>query len=120
MEVKNRRFMICGMARSGIAAAKLLLDLGAVVTISDLKEEEKFGRDLDDLRRKNCVFALGCAPDAYIEKQDIMVISPGIAFAKPFVQKAVAAANACAADTFVDICACVYPAFVLPYIIFVV
>ena len=91
MEVRNRSFMICGMARSGIAAAKLLLQLGAVVTISDLKEEEKFGADLDGLRKKNCIFALGCAPDAYIEKQDVMVISPGIAFAKPFVQKAIAA-----------------------------
>ena len=91
MEVRNKRFMICGMARSGIAAAKLLLSMGAVVTINDLKEEEKFGADLDELRVENCVFALGCAPDAYIEKQDVMVISPGIAFAKPFVQKAVAA-----------------------------
>ena len=50
MEIQNKRIMICGMARSGIAAAKLLLDLGAVVTISDLKEEEKFGSDLDCLR----------------------------------------------------------------------
>ncbi len=88
MEIQNKRFMICGMARSGIAAAKLLLDLGAVVTISDLKEEEKFGGDLDCLRTEKCIFALGCAPDAYIDKQDVMVISPGIAFAKPFVQKA--------------------------------
>ena len=91
MEVRNKRFMICGMARSGIAAAKLLLSMGAVVTINDLKEEEKFGADLDELRVDNCVFALGCAPDEYIDKQDVMVISPGIAFAKPFVQKAVAA-----------------------------
>ena len=88
MEIRNRRIMICGMARSGIAAAKLLLDLGAVVTISDLKEEAKFGSDLDCLRTENCIFALGCPPDAYIEKQDVMVISPGIAYAKPFVQKA--------------------------------
>ena len=88
MEIQNKRIMICGMARSGIAAAKLLLDLGAVVTISDLKEEEKFGSDLDCLRTEKCIFALGCAPDAYIDKQDVMVISPGIAVAKPFVQKA--------------------------------
>ncbi len=88
MEVRNRRFMICGMARSGIAAAKLLLSLGAVVTINDLKEEETFGSDLDALRGENCVFALGCPPDAYLAAQDVLVISPGIAFARPFVQKA--------------------------------
>ena len=91
MEIRNRRIMICGMARSGIAAAKLLLDLGAIVTISDLKEEAMFGSDIDCLRTENCIFALGCAPDAYIDKQDLMVISPGIAYAKPFVKKALAA-----------------------------
>ncbi len=88
MEIKGKKFIICGMARSGIAAAKLLLDLGATVTISDLKEEAKFGADLDCLRTDNCVFALGCPPDAYIPGQDVMVISPGIALAKQFVQKA--------------------------------
>lgn len=89
MEMKNRRVMICGMARSGIAAAKLLLSLGAVVTINDLKEEEKFGAELDELRVPGCIFALGCPPDAYLAQQEMLIISPGIAYAKPFVQKAI-------------------------------
>ena len=37
MDVRNRRVMVCGMARSGIAAAKLLVQLGAHVTINDMK-----------------------------------------------------------------------------------
>ena len=89
-DVKGKRVIVCGMARSGIAAAKLLCELGAHVTISDLKEESAFNGALSFLHSMDCVFALGQKPDAYIAGQDIMVISPGIPFAKDFVQSAIA------------------------------
>lgn len=89
-DVKGKRIMVCGMARSGIAAAKLLCELGARVTISDMKEESAFNGALSFLREMGCVFALGEKPDAYIAQQDVMVISPGIPWAKDFVQSAVA------------------------------
>ena len=88
MDLSNKRVLVCGMARSGIAAAKLLAKLGAQVTISDMKDEASFGDSLDELRALSCVFALGEGPEAHISGQDIMVISPGIAYAKPFVQQA--------------------------------
>ena len=88
--VSGRRVMVCGMARSGIAAAKLLAQMGAHVTINDLKEESAFDGALSFLHEMNCTFALGQAPDAYIDKQDAMVISPGIPWAKGFVQTAIA------------------------------
>lgn len=90
MDVRGKRVLVCGMARSGIAAARLLCELGAHVTISDLKEESAFDGQLAFLHDMDCVFALGQAPDAYIPGQDMMVISPGIAWAKPFVQNAIA------------------------------
>ena len=90
MDVKGKRVLVCGMARSGIAAARLLCELGAKVTISDLKEESAFDGQLAFLHDMDCAFALGQAPDAYIPQQDMMVISPGIAWAKPFVQSAIA------------------------------
>ena len=90
MDVRNKRVIVCGMARSGIAAAKLLSSLGAVVSISDLKKEEDFGGALDELRGESCIFALGEGPQAYIAGQDVMVISPGIPLAKDFVQQAIA------------------------------
>lgn len=90
MDVKDKRVLVCGMARSGIAAAKLLCRLGAHVTVNDAKAEAEFGQELDALRALGCDFRLGQAPDALIEGQEIMVISPGIAWAKPFVQRALA------------------------------
>lgn len=88
MNVRDKRVMVCGMARSGIAAAKLLCECGAQVTISDMKPEEAFGGALDELRALGCSFALGEEPQAHLPGQDLLVISPGIAWAKPFVQQA--------------------------------
>lgn len=61
MDVKGKRVLVCGMARSGIAAAKLLLSKGALVTISDTKAESEFGSELDELRVPACTFAAGSA-----------------------------------------------------------
>ena len=91
MDVKNRRVLVCGMARSGIAAAKLLCERGAHVTVNDLKKEEDFGGALDELRRLGCRFGLGDAPQAHFDGTDLLVMSPGIAWAKPFIQDALAA-----------------------------
>ena len=91
MNVNGKRVLVCGMARSGIAAAKLLLSLGAQVTITDTKPEADFGGALDELRAPGCVFALGQAADALIAGQDMMIISP-----RHRVGKAVCAERDCA------------------------
>ena len=91
MDVKNKRVIVLGMARSGVAAAKLLAKRGAVVTISDMKTEESFGGALDELKALGCTFALGEGPQRYLAGQDMMILSPGIPVAKPFVQEAIGA-----------------------------
>ncbi len=90
MDVNGKRVLVCGMARSGIAAAQLLASHGAMVTINDMKAEDAFGDALCGLKALGCAFALGCAPQACFDGQDMMIISPGIAWAKPFVQEAIA------------------------------
>ena len=42
-EFRNRRVLIVGMARSGVAAAALANEIGAVVTITDTKKREELG-----------------------------------------------------------------------------
>ena len=91
MDVKNKRVIVLGMARSGVAAAKLLARQGAIVTISDMKTEESFGGALDELKALGCTFALGEGPQKHLADQDMMILSPGIPVAKPFVQEAIGA-----------------------------
>ena len=40
MKYTGKRALVCGMAKSGIAAAALLQKLGAVVTLQDMKERD--------------------------------------------------------------------------------
>ena len=48
--MKDKKVIVLGMARSGIAAAKLLLLRGAKVYICDSKEEAAFNGALDELK----------------------------------------------------------------------
>ena len=83
----NKKVMVVGLARSGIAAAQLLLRKGAQVTLSDSKALDAFAGALDELAPR-CTLRLGERPDAYIAEQDVIVISPGVPVTVPFIKKA--------------------------------
>ena len=86
----GRQILIVGLARSGVCAAKMLCELGASVTVNDLKTAEQLGEEtMAALNALPCRQALGAAPETLLEGMDMLVISPGIAYAKPFVQEAV-------------------------------
>ena len=76
--MNGKKVLVFGMARSGIAAAKLLREKGAEVHITDSKTEEQFKGALDELR-DGVVWHLGEAhPEELLEGMDALVISPGI------------------------------------------
>ena len=91
MDWREKRVLVCGMARSGVAAARMLAALGARVTVSDRKKEEELDADLAPLREVGCAFQLGADPEDPAGRYDAVVISPGIPYAAPFVGKAAAA-----------------------------
>ena len=88
MDLKGKKVWVCGMARSGVAAAKLCLARGAAVTAYDAKPAEKLEADLSDLRKAGCAFCLGEDPFEKAEKPDLIVISPGIPWRSGLVQRA--------------------------------
>ena len=49
MELKDKRVMVMGLARSGLSAANLLAERGAMVTVSDIKTEEQLPEQLSAL-----------------------------------------------------------------------
>lgn len=87
MKYSGKNILVCGMARSGIAAACLLKKLGANVTLQDLKEKEVLG-DLTDLEAKGIQLYTGKNPDDIVLKQDMIIVSPGIPCDLPFILKA--------------------------------
>ena len=79
------------MARSGIAAAKLLKSLGAEVTLQDMKKREDIAADVLNLENEGIVLYTGANPDDIACEQDIIVLSPGIPCDLPFINAAEAA-----------------------------
>ncbi len=77
MNVKNKRILIIGMARSGKAVAKVLNKLGAYIIMNDLKNAEELGDLVKEVKPYIDELVLG----SHIEKFsdiDLVVLSPGV------------------------------------------
>lgn len=84
-ELQGKRVLVFGSGKSGIAAAKLLCEAGAVPSVYDgnekLKKEEIIGRLGTDAE-----VILGEWPAERTKEFDLMVISPGISCELPIVR----------------------------------
>lgn len=90
-ELKDKKILVVGMGKSGIAATQALLKLGAVVSVYDGKDEDKIsGQLIQFLENKNVTCYFGEEPDNTGDL-DMVVISPGVPTDTGFVQKAKAA-----------------------------
>ncbi|MDD3627033.1 MAG: UDP-N-acetylmuramoyl-L-alanine--D-glutamate ligase [bacterium] len=75
----GRKVLVMGAARSGLGAAELLLNSGALVTLTDLKPEEKLGDGLSRVKEhKNLTLHLGRHIPVDFTENEIIVISPGV------------------------------------------
>ncbi len=84
----GKTVLIVGMARSGIAAAQLLVKAGANVIINDSKPVADLGDALAPLAGLPIEQKLGCPAADCLQGIDVMVISPGIPDTAPFVRLA--------------------------------
>ena len=88
LAMQGKNVLVCGLARSGVSAAKMLCRLGARVAVHDLKGEDQLEADLSELYTLGCALHLGEDPVPLVEGRDLIVISPGIPYAAPFVARA--------------------------------
>jgi UDP-N-acetylmuramoylalanine--D-glutamate ligase len=88
MRVAKKRVMVVGMARSGVAAAQLLLRHGAKPVLCDDKSADTLGEALAPLRGTACEFHLGEDPCAWLKGCELVVISPGVPIDAPIVKAA--------------------------------
>ena len=84
----GKRVLVVGMARSGVAAAKLLHKAGAKVVINDSKTAEALGDALLPLSGLDIEYKLGCPAGECLAGVDAMIISPGIPDTAGFVVQA--------------------------------
>jgi UDP-N-acetylmuramoylalanine--D-glutamate ligase len=86
-ELKGRKVTVVGLARSGVAAARLCARAGATVTITDRRADRDLAPALAalgaDVRRR-----LGGHDVGDFEGADLVVVSPGVPLANPELRAA--------------------------------
>jgi len=75
--VKGRKIGIIGMARSGLAAAKLIKKLGGLPFVSDVKTEEQLSKEIALLKEQEISYETGGHTERLL-KSDFVILSPGV------------------------------------------
>lgn len=91
IEVGGRRATVFGMARSGLAAAGVLVSLGASVTVVDEKPAEQLKEAMADIEGAGARAVAGIRGYDEMGRPDILIVSPGVPAAHPLLMDARAA-----------------------------
>ncbi len=84
----GRSVTVVGLARSGVAACRLLRRLGARVTGTDLRGPDAVGAEARALSEDGVALVLGGHPPAAFETADLVVVSPGVTADHPALASA--------------------------------
>src|SRR5512138_1379280 len=88
MELKGKRVMVLGLARTGIAAARFLAENGADVIVSDRRAESELANETAALADVPTRFFLGGEDPASLENVDFVIPSPGVPQENPLLKEA--------------------------------
>ena len=87
MNLKDKKVLLVGLAKTGLSTIKYLDKLGAKIVVNDIKEQEKLKDILNQLEGLNNVeYILGYHPEN-VDDIDLAVVSPGVPLDLPFILK---------------------------------
>lgn len=84
----GKRVLVLGLARQGTALAKWLVDIGAQVTISDMRTEDELADALDDLDGLPIQYVFGDHPVNLLTRTHLVCLSGGVPPDIPIVKEA--------------------------------
>ncbi len=88
MNLRDKKVLIVGFARSGVGAAKLLCAKGAHVTINDIKSPKDVAEQIKMLEGYEIRYELGQKADGLVDPHDLIVVSPGVPTSLSFFEEA--------------------------------
>ncbi len=91
LALEGQRVAVLGLAKSGVAAAQLLLARGAQVTAVDAKPEAELGEVAAKLKAAGATLRVGAQGDAALREASLIVVSPGVPLSLPALVSARAA-----------------------------
>ena len=87
MDLQDKRVLVVGLGKSGVASAQFLQARGAKVTVSDSKSPEHLADEIPALLDRGIAVETGGHGERTFRGQDLIVVSPGVpADSAPLVQ----------------------------------
>jgi len=83
MELKNKKVLVVGLGKSGLAAALFLRRRGAQVTVSDVRSSEALAKEIPALIEAGIMVETGGHGLLTFRRQDLIVVSPGVPLDTP-------------------------------------
>jgi UDP-N-acetylmuramoylalanine--D-glutamate ligase len=87
-ELSGRKVLVVGLARSGVAAAKLCAAHGAKVTVTDRRAATELAGAARELGKSGVSFALGGHDERDFTSVELVVVSPGVPLSLPEICEA--------------------------------
>ncbi len=84
MTFGNKRVIVVGLAKSGVSAIKVLSQIGAQVTVTDIKKADQLTEIIEEIKPYVHNIVVGEHPKV-LDTYDIAVMSPGVPLDLPFV-----------------------------------
>jgi UDP-N-acetylmuramoylalanine--D-glutamate ligase len=84
MTFENKKVIVVGLAKSGISAIKVLSQIGAKVSVTDIKKADQLVDIIEAIKPYVQEIVVGEHPEA-LDRYDIAVMSPGVPLDIPFV-----------------------------------
>ena len=84
-DIRGKTVLVVGLARSGVAAADVLIKSGATVLANDVKSQAELYEEVQTLSAIGAKLYLDMPPDCLVSQADFIVISPGVPIDSPFI-----------------------------------
>jgi UDP-N-acetylmuramoylalanine--D-glutamate ligase len=78
VDLTNKRVLVVGLGKSGVASALFLKARGARVTVSDTKPQDQLGEEIPVLLDHGITVETGGHGERTFRGQDLIVVSPGV------------------------------------------
>jgi UDP-N-acetylmuramoylalanine--D-glutamate ligase len=88
MELKDKRVLVVGLGKSGVASALFLKAHGARVTVSDTKSGDELRNEIPALLDHGITVETGGHGERTFRGQDLIVVSPGVPVDAPLLVQA--------------------------------
>ena len=88
MELNNKRVLVVGLGKSGVASALFLKARGARVTVSDTKSGDELRNEIPVLLDHGITVETGGHGERTFRGQDLIVVSPGVPVDAPLLAQA--------------------------------